>query len=345
MVRETQTATNNISSRPQPQTRSMPANPRLLELLGFKFPHLPPPPHRNPDPPEEEDPSSQAQPPLPNFPAPAAGLNSGTAPEGINEPLQPVDLLAQMTATLGSRGLEFQPPIDPNLDSARFGPITDIEELPLPYQEEEVTHQGLICCFCDDPLPDHPSARFINMTQYLQAVPEVQLRVGSNNPAALYLPFPRIATHCQLHRAEADLIPLAISRGWPLTINFESLPSSSAERSNHHSWNWHSKRGKPLAREGFRAFYTNTLRFTLSSLDRFHHIMSTLRRLFDPLAAPLRLPLSNEYLLRKVLVPEVAKCLIAQDVGLEVTNPQVQHHLEESRQFGFIFFPDEDEQT
>ncbi|KNF02961.1 hypothetical protein PSTG_03910 [Puccinia striiformis f. sp. tritici PST-78] len=334
----------------------MSANPRLLELLGFKFPHLPPPPHRNPDPPEEEDPSSQAQPPLPNFPAPAAGLNSGTAPEGINEPLQPVDLLAQMTATLGSRGLEFQPPIDPNLDSARFGPITDIEELPLPYQEEEVTHQGLICCFCDDPLPDHPSARFINMTQYLQAVPEVQLRVGSNNPAALYLPFPRIATHCQLHRAEADLIPLAISRGWPLTINFESLPSRVESLHMYLQQIISGEIKSPFLELALKAWealgsrrvqsvYTNTLRFTLSSLDRFHHIMSTLRRLFDPLAAPLRLPLSNEYLLRKVLVPEVAKCLIAQDVGLEVTNPQVQHHLEESRQFGFIFFPDEDEQT
>ncbi|KAH9456784.1 hypothetical protein Pst134EA_020695 [Puccinia striiformis f. sp. tritici] len=105
------------------------------------------------------------------------------------------------------------------------------------------------------------------------------------------------------------------------------------------------KAWEALGSRRVQSVYTNTLRFTLSSLDRFHHIMSTLRRLFDPLAAPLRLPLSMSHLLRKVLVPEVAKCLIAQDVGLEVTNPQVQHHLEESRQFGFIFFPDEDEQT
>ncbi|KAI9628087.1 hypothetical protein KEM48_011824 [Puccinia striiformis f. sp. tritici PST-130] len=258
-----------------------------------------------------------------------------------------------MTATLGSRGLEFQPPIDPNLDSARFGPITDIEELPLPYQEEEVTHQGLICCFCDDPLPDHPSARFINMTQYLQAVPEVQLRVGSNNPAALYLPFPRIATHCQLHRAEADLIPLAISRGWPLTINFESLPSRVESLHMYLQQIISGEIKSPfleLALKAWEALGSRRVQSVLHEyssygVQGFHHIMSTLRRLFDPLAAPLRLPLSNEYLLRKVLVPEVAKCLIAQDVGLEVTNPQVQHHLEESRQFGFIFFPDEDEQT
>ncbi|POW15224.1 hypothetical protein PSHT_07137 [Puccinia striiformis] len=342
----------------------MSADPRLLELLGFKFPHLPPPPHRNPDPPEEEDPSSQAQPPLPNSPAPAAGLNPGTVPEDINEPLQPVNLLAQMTATLGARGLEFQPPIDPNLDSARFRPITAIEELPLPYQGEEVTHQGLICCFCDDPLPDHPSARFINMTEYLQAVPEVQVRVGSNNPAALYLPFPRIATHCQLHRAEADLIPLAISRGWPLTINFESLPFRVEDSLNMRiicgsriisgeiespflelavkAWEALGSRRVQSVLHKYSSFHIEQPGYY--GVQGFHHIMSTLRILFDGSGAPLRLPLSNEYLLRKVLVPEVAKCLIAQDVGLDVTNPQVQDHLEDSRQFGFVFFPDEDEQ-
>ncbi|KAI7946203.1 hypothetical protein MJO29_010730 [Puccinia striiformis f. sp. tritici] len=195
------------------------------------------------------------------------------------------------------------------------------------------------------------------MTQYLQAVPKVQLRVGSNNPAALYLPFPRIATHCQLHRAEANLIPLAISRGWPLTINFESLPSRVESLHMYLQQIISGEIKSPFLELALKAWealgsrrvqsvYTNTLRFTLSSLDSKSHFAVCLSNsLFDPLAAPLRLPLSNEYLLRKVLVPEVAKCLIAQDVGLEVTNPQVQHHLEESRQFGFIFFPDEDEQT
>ncbi|POV95215.1 hypothetical protein PSHT_15780 [Puccinia striiformis] len=70
-------------------------------------------------------------------------------------------------------------------------------------------------------------------------------------------------------------------------------------------------------------------------------MVSTLCTLFDPSAAPLRLPLLNEYLLQKVLLLEVAKCLIAQDVGLDVNNPQIQHHLEESCQCGFIFFLDE----
>ncbi|POW04847.1 hypothetical protein PSHT_11068, partial [Puccinia striiformis] len=296
--RETQTATNNISSRPQPQTQ--------------------------------------------------------------------MNLLAQMTATLGARGLEFQPPIDPNLDSARFWPITDIEELPLPYQGEEVTHQGLICCFCDDPLPDHPSARFINMTEYLQAVPEVQVRVGQTirplcisrwvwtsifswlytQPLTkLICSVPAYRNSLQLHRAEADLIPLAISRGWPLTINFESLPFRVESLHMYLRQIISGEIESPFLELAVKAWEALGSRRVQSVLHKyssfhieqpgyygvqgFHHII---------------LPLSNEYLLRKVLVPEVAKCLIAQDVGLDVTNPQVQDHLEDSRQFGFVFFPDEDEQ-
>ncbi|POW17771.1 hypothetical protein PSHT_06290 [Puccinia striiformis] len=52
--------------------------------------------------------------------------------------------------------------------------------------------------------------------------------------------------------------------------------------------------------------------------------------------------LSNEFLLSRVFVPEVAKCLIAEDFGLDVTDPKVQEHLEESRRFGTIVFPDKD---
>jgi hypothetical protein len=53
-------------------------------------------------------------------------------------------------------------------------------------------------------------------------------------------------------------------------------------------------------------------------------------------------PLTPDYFLRRVLVGETAPGLIAEDLGCQISNPLVQHTLEESRSFGAIMFPDVD---
>jgi hypothetical protein len=71
--------------------------------------------------------------------------------------------------------------------------------------------------------------------------------------------------------------------------------------------------------------------------------MQTLHWIFKSPGTPLHSAMSNEYVMRKVLVAEVAKCLIAEDLGLSITDPKLQEHLEDSRVFGSVLFPDDDE--
>ncbi|POV97240.1 hypothetical protein PSTT_15201 [Puccinia striiformis] len=52
-------------------------------------------------------------------------------------------------------------------------------------------------------------------------------------------------------------------------------------------------------------------------------------------------PLDPEYLLRKVLMPEAALCLIGQDMSLPMSHPKVRATLEQSREFGNAMYPDE----
>ncbi|KAI9608439.1 hypothetical protein H4Q26_004621 [Puccinia striiformis f. sp. tritici PST-130] len=270
-----------------------------------------------------------------------------------------VDLMEQLRTTLGNHGMEFQMPTKPNLRISCQQPNLDLEELKLPNQEMDESNAISICCFCDEPLPDEPSPRFLKLSQYLQGVPEVEMRRNSSNPAALYLPFGRLATHCDLHRAETSSIPLGISKGWPLTINFESLPDRVTGHQKHLKQICTGEIDSTFLRQALE-FWENLgptkAQSVLHDFTSFHMtqpgyygtqgfqvIIHTLNHIFPESLGILRHPLSNEFLLSRVFVPEVAKCLIAEDFGLDVTDPKVQEHLEESRRFGTIVFPDKDD--
>ncbi|POW09333.1 hypothetical protein PSTT_06894 [Puccinia striiformis] len=224
-----------------------------------------------------------------------------------------VDLMEQLKTTLGNHGMEFQMPTKPNLRISCQQPNLDLEELRLPDQE------------------------MVKVMQYLQGVPEVKICKNSSNPAALYLPviWP-FGTHCDLHRAETSLIPLGISKGWPLTINFESLPDLVTV---------HQKYLKQICTgEIDSTFLRQALEFWKNlGPTKAQIIIHTLNHIFPESLGILHHLLSNEFLLSRVFVPEVAKCLIAEDFGLDVTDPKVQEHLEESRRFGTIVFPDKDD--
>ena len=53
-------------------------------------------------------------------------------------------------------------------------------------------------------------------------------------------------------------------------------------------------------------------------------------------------PLTPDYILRKVLIPEAALGLIAQDLLKPVDDPVVMKTLEDSRSFGVAMFPDDE---
>ncbi|KNZ45785.1 hypothetical protein VP01_7802g1 [Puccinia sorghi] len=50
--------------------------------------------------------------------------------------------------------------------------------------------------------------------------------------------------------------------------------------------------------------------------------------------------LSPDYFIRKVLVPETAISLIAEDLNMVLTDPLVDMNLEDSRAYGVENFPD-----
>jgi hypothetical protein len=60
------------------------------------------------------------------------------------------------------------------------------------------------------------------------------------------------------------------------------------------------------------------------------------------LTTHLALPMSPDYLLQKVLVPEAEMGLIAEDLKKDITDPFVYKTLENSRAYGASVFSDQD---
>ncbi|KAI7942721.1 hypothetical protein MJO28_012748 [Puccinia striiformis f. sp. tritici] len=114
-----------------------------------------------------------------------------------------IDLLADMQNTLLVRG---------DVITRGFGQIMP-EELSIE-MTQMIDNPESLCPFCDELLYKEPLTRFIKLLNYLKNKPGVKQRKGSKNPFALYLPFSDIASCCQLHRAEKNLIPTDKSQLW-----------------------------------------------------------------------------------------------------------------------------------
>lgn len=222
-----------------------------------------------------------------------------------------------------------------------------------------------LCPFCDELLPTKPSHKLVKLLKYLKSRPEVTQRSGSKNPFALYLPFPQSASYCERHRAEKKLIPMGIRNGWPTEINFQKLP----RRIKSHRWYLQRICKREIASDfmdmalkAWAAQGPMKVQSVANELATFHVeqpgyygvrgyevIYLTLHTMFlgSPSLATFTKaarPLSPDFLIRKVLVPETALCLIADDLKLKVTDPRVRSTLEDSRTYGAIMFPDEDDE-
>ncbi|PLW06152.1 hypothetical protein PCASD_25275 [Puccinia coronata f. sp. avenae] len=243
--------------------------------------------------------------------------------------------------------------------------ISDPDELSLEITQS-MENPECLCPFCDELLPEKPSSKLTNQLKYLKTKPGVEKRKESKNPFALYLPFPDIATFCQLHRAEKNLIPMGIKKGWPKKIDFQSLP----QRIRSHRQYLHRVCTRDIAsdfmevavkawtEQGRRKVQSVANELATFQIEQpgyygvrgYEVIYRTLHTMFlrpslVDTVTKLAHPLSPDFLLRKVLVPEAALCLIAEDLKLKVTDPHVRSTLEDSRTFGTIMFPDPDDET
>ncbi|OAV88934.1 hypothetical protein PTTG_28864 [Puccinia triticina 1-1 BBBD Race 1] len=258
------------------------------------------------------------------------------------------DLLEQMTQSLQARGICIQSKemfAKPSQPKENY----DDDDLPAEFPTDEAQNQEIL---------SNPLTRFLKLNKYLKGVPEVKFWSGSSNPAALHLLFPRIAEHCQLHRAETTLIPMGISRGWPIHIDFEILPTCVQNFKLHLEKVYKRKVPSDFmnsAVELWQSCGRQRVQSVVHDFSNFHMeqpgyygvrgyqiILGRLKVMFKNETLPLAPPLSNDFLLRKVLLPEVASCLIAEDMNTDVANQKVQLNLEESWSFGAILFPDPD---
>ncbi|POV99968.1 hypothetical protein PSHT_13285, partial [Puccinia striiformis] len=345
-------------------------HPSLLDHLGFKFPsrkHRKG--HRSSNKKTKHSASKKPSSPKSHPNPPTIGQEDLLPPPTFNLFERPnVNILADMQESLQAAGISLQPR---QVTFKRFNVTYDFSDFPpSPTRSVEMDPDHL-CCFCDEILPENPSATFLKANKKLRALPEVRARNESKNPSALYLPvslrdfiyfigggtvlmsctlqFPQRAEHCQLHQAELATIPDGINRGWPTQIDFGKLFSRIKSYETYLKgisalsvFDQALDQYRVLGVHKARGFENQFATFQVEQPgyygpQGYQHIMQALNDLFKPSAAvQLAPPLNHEFFLRKVLVPEVARCLIAEDLGVSVSNESVMCVLEESRLFGEI---------
>jgi hypothetical protein len=74
-----------------------------------------------------------------------------------------------------------------------------------------------ICPFCDRPLPEFPSDK---LSKLIDKAKENSTPGHRDNPLALDAPLNITIDLCLLHVHEAEMVPLADERGWPMIIDY-----------------------------------------------------------------------------------------------------------------------------
>ncbi|POW11563.1 hypothetical protein PSHT_08410 [Puccinia striiformis] len=225
-----------------------------------------------------------------------------------------VNLLAKMQESLHAVGISLQPCQAVTEQFQMTYDFSDFAASPTPSVELDPAE---MCCFCDEILPTTPSARFLKSNKALRALPEVRTRRESKNPLALYLPM---------------YLERIISRQVPSTFLNDAV-----------------EQYRTLGAYTARGFANEFATFEVEQpgyygAEGYKHIIQALNVMSEHSAdVQIALPLNNEFCIRKVLVPEVARSLIAQDMNLAVTDERVMDVLNESRKFGSIVFPNSEQ--
>ncbi|KAH9822341.1 hypothetical protein DFH28DRAFT_882303, partial [Melampsora americana] len=210
-----------------------------------------------------------------------------------------------------------------------------------------------VCLWCEEPLPSAPSKRLEKLKATLCALPN-----------AMSLPFPQTASFCNLHRAERDVIPLGKLEGWPLQIDFDLLKKRIQTHTKHLYKIIEQQEPSVFLDIAQRKWKTQgRFMFTMSGeFDGFEVeqpgyygpigfeiMIKTLTDTFMSEASDMTLdvkkasPFPKDYFTRRILVPELALQLIAEDLNLPTSDPKVMNTLESSRLFGVAVFSNDEE--
>ncbi|KAA1098690.1 hypothetical protein PGTUg99_007234 [Puccinia graminis f. sp. tritici] len=199
--------------------------------------------------------------------------------------------------------------------------------------------------------PKNPSAKLIELGKYLKRRGDVSRRYHPKNPAALHLPqtiVDGITKRLKLSQwaASADgpiksILTTFICRHlWAvlrgevdshfLAVAFENWKTHGRTRCLsvfHDIGSFDIEQPGYYGAQGFETIYRT--------------LQTTWFRLHEDKIAKLAHPMAPEYFLRKVMLPEVALGLIAEDMNLDIAHPLVRQTLTESRTYGLAMFPDE----
>src|ERR1700761_9758738 len=99
----------------------------------------------------------------------------------------------------------------------------------MPIQESNVlqvfispaTDPKTLCPYCDTPLPSQPTPLLVRLLE--QTFKKSYRDPRPTNPLGRKAPIGAFITVCQRHRFESETLPEAEARGWPKSIDWESL--------------------------------------------------------------------------------------------------------------------------
>ncbi|KAJ7210574.1 hypothetical protein B0H12DRAFT_1225043 [Mycena haematopus] len=265
----------------------------------------------------------------------------------------------------------------PNKPAAAFpvpSPLFNLPSLPplSPFHLSEEEDEGdnvdsttlSLCSFCDQPLPDTPSAKLVSMRAELEAKskPDPQ----PDNPGHREISMMDSIGYCELHRVERDIFPEAIARNWPFSPNFDTLFSramalrrslaaicAEPEDSSFFRTSRDFYTPKPIGESGqvMSSAQLQSAMYQYQSSARFHAlgagyygeigyaILSVALRFMFPDGfdlSPFK-PLTYDNLIREVLIPEAAKSIVQDDLGL--TPLAAKTALRDSHVFGEVMHP------
>ncbi|TFL02043.1 RTC4-like domain-containing protein, partial [Pterulicium gracile] len=220
-----------------------------------------------------------------------------------------------------------------------------------------------LCPFCDTPLPSTPTPTLSRLLSRTSSQARKDPRPG--NPHGLKASLTIYAVFCQRHQFESTILPKAEAKGWPKSIDWDALAERimqmdrelkqvvdrGAERDDSSIF-WRElaadiRNKGSLVVGGLGEQFAN---FQKTQPGYYGEqgsmvIHQTLYNLF-PLASfdvSKIAPLTPNYFVEKVMVPEVALRLILQDQESSVTSPDnvraALQTLRESASYGNTMFP------
>jgi hypothetical protein len=87
---------------------------------------------------------------------------------------------------------------------------------------DQLVDLSTLCPYCDEPLPCNPTPQLNDLLatakQQSYGDPRPQNPFGLKAPLAIYI------SACQRHRFETHLLPEALEKGWPQSIDFKEVP-------------------------------------------------------------------------------------------------------------------------